>query len=141
MKINAFILILVALLLISCQQSDVKESPTKGSLVISVSESVAPTTKKLAAKFMNIYNDAKVSVNYVSAREAIVHLLNDSVEAIIVSRSLNQEEQAVAEKAGLNLRSIEIAFGGFVAIVNKSNPIKGMRVSQLDSVFKGFTTS
>ncbi|MBU1298822.1 MAG: substrate-binding domain-containing protein [Bacteroidetes bacterium] len=140
MKSKHFILFAFAVLLLGCDSGEEKESPTKGRLVFSVSETIAPMAKQMAAKFENIYEDSKIDINVVSAREAIVHLLNDSVEIIIISRSLNEEEQSVVDKAGLNVRQVEIAVGGFIVITNKQNPVKGLRVSQLDSIYDGRIT-
>ncbi len=137
MKNKYFILFALTVLLLGCESREEKESPTRGRLVVSVSESIAPMAKQMAAKFENIYEDSKIDLNVVSAREAIVHLLNDSVEIIIISRTLNEEEQSVIDKAGLNIRQVEIAVSGFIVLTNKQNPVKELRVSQLDSIYNG----
>ncbi len=134
MKINIAIFFFVILLITGCQPGEKTESPTFGKIVIFSSESVAPMARQMVKKYENIYTDTKIDINISSSREAIVHLLNDSVEAVIVSRSLNEEEQNVVKNAKLNVHEHYIAQGGFVVLVHKNNPIDRLRTSQLDSI-------
>lgn len=135
MKIN--ILIFILLVFIGCQSGDIKETPTKGNLVIYSSETVAPLAKDLASRFEHIYTESNIDIRITSAREAAAYLLNDSTELIILNRTLNEDEEEFIRKKDLKVYNYEIAKGGYATIVNKRNPLDKIRISQLDSIFKG----
>lgn len=137
MKISLLKYFLIAFIIIGCNTSSEKESPTKGTLQFFVSETVAPLANDLAERFEHLYPDAKLEVHSTSAREALAFLITDSVELVIVSRELTQDEQELIKKHELKIHPHEIAKGGFVLIVNDKNPIKGLRISQLDSIYDG----
>ncbi|RCK74031.1 MAG: putative phosphate ABC transporter, phosphate-binding component [Ignavibacteriae bacterium] len=137
MRNDYFKILFFFLFLIGCQSGDVKESPTKGYLVIYASETVAPLAKSLAQRFEHIYTEAKIDVRITSAREAVMYLLSDSTELILLSRTLDKDEEAIVKKREMKIYNYEIAKGGFGIIVNKDNPIEQIRISQIDSLFKG----
>lgn len=137
MKNNFLIYLILIFLIIGCDSGPEKESPTKGTLKLFVSETVAPLANGLAERFEHLYTDAKIEVHSTSAREAVAFLLTDSVDLIIISRDLTQDEQELIIKHELKIHPHEIAKSGFVLIVNEKNPIKGLRISQLDSIYDG----
>lgn len=137
MKNNFLKYFLLAFIIIGCNSGSEKESPTKGTLKLFVSETVAPLANGLAERFQHLYTDAKIEVHSTSAREAVAFLLTDSVELIIISRELTQDEQEIIAKHELNIHPHVIAKSGFVLIINAENPIKGLRISQLDSIYDG----
>ncbi|MCX8009716.1 MAG: substrate-binding domain-containing protein [Ignavibacteria bacterium] len=133
---NILIIVFLALLSFSCERER-KETATSGNIIVLASETIGPIATQLGQKFTDLYPDSKIDVRITSARDAIVQLLNDSVEVIIVSRPLNEEERTVARNYDINLREYKIAEGGFVLIVNQKNSLSGLRVSQIDSICKG----
>jgi phosphate transport system substrate-binding protein len=139
MKLRYSIIIFLAIGFWGCQSDSKKESPTAGRMELLVSETVSPVATQMAERFEDLYPDARIDVISTSASDAIACLLNDSVEAVIVSRPLNKDEEAFIQKRELRIGKQEIAIGGFVIIVNSKNPIEGLRVSQIDSIFKGST--
>ncbi len=137
MKIIHLKILFFFLFLVGCQSGDVKESPTKGHIVIYASETVAPLAKNLVERFEHIYSEAKIDLRITSAREAVMYLLSDSTELVILSRKLNSEEESIIEHRDLKIYNYEIAKGGFGIILNKDNPIEQIRTSQIDSILKG----
>ncbi len=137
MKNNLLKYFLLPFIIIGCHSGSEKESPTKGTLKLFVSETVAPLANGLAERFQDLYTDTKIEVHSTSAREAVAFLLTDSVELIIIARQLTQDEQELVTKHQLNIHPHEIAKGGFILIANDNNPIKGLRISQLDSIYDG----
>jgi phosphate transport system substrate-binding protein len=133
-------LLLGALFLSGCQ-GERKESPTKGSVTVMVSESVSPLIKAEKEKFEELYPDAHVSLVVTSAREAITHLFNDTIKVIVSSRPFNTEERDFIKRANLTIGEFKIAIDGIAVITNLENPITGLRTTQLDSLLSGSTTS
>lgn len=137
MKINFIIISFILLILNSCQRGDVKESPTKGKLVIYASETVAPLAQQLAKRFEHIYSEARIDVKITSAREAVMYLLSDSTELIIISRKLDREEENIVLERDMKIYHYEIGKGGFGVIVNAKNPIERLDISQIDEILNG----
>ncbi len=127
---------LLMLGLIGCQ-GEPKETATKGRVTVITSESVAPVIKAEKDTFEQLYQQAHIDLETMSAREAITHLFNDSIKVIVSSRALNAEERAVAKKASLNIGEFKIAVDAVAVIVDTTNPVKQLRTTQLDSVFSG----
>ena len=129
-----------AALLAGCM-SERKESPTKGHLIIAVSESVSPVIEQEKLTFEELYVQAKIDLQITSTREAIARLFNDSILVIVSSRPLNQEEREIQKKYHLAMDEYKIAIDGVAIVVNKENPISQLRTTQLDSVFRGVLSS
>ena len=139
MKIKYLAYFILALYFFGCHSDSKKESPTSGRLELMVSETVLPVANQMADRFEELYPDSRIDVVPTSASEAVACLLNDSVEAVIISRPLNKDEETFIKKNELKIGKQEVAVGGFVVIVNKNNPVKSLRVSQVDSIFSGYT--
>jgi phosphate transport system substrate-binding protein len=116
------------------------EMPTKGHVTMVVSESVAPLIEKEKKTFEELYTQAHVELQVTTAREAIARLFNDSITIIVSSRPLNNEEREVAKRANLTIGEYKIAYDGIAVIVNTMNGITQLRMTQLDSIFRGKLT-
>lgn len=139
MKIKYFTLVVSLLCFFGCQSDSKKESPTAGTLDIMASETVYPVASQMGERFEDLYPDSRINVIPTTASEAVQLLLNDSVEVVMLARQLNKDEETFIQKNELKIGKQEIAIGGLIVIVNEKNPINGLRVSQIDSIFKGYT--
>lgn len=110
------------------------ESPTSGSLTVHVTESLAPLMQKQADEFQSLYSDAHITIVPTSTRDAIVHLLNDSVKCIIVDRQFNEEEREVAKKYDISFVETKIAQDALAVIVNNKNPIQNISLNSLENI-------
>jgi len=116
------------------------ELPTKGSIVIAVSETVLPMVRQQEEKFESLYTNAKIDIISASTREVITRIFNDTIKLIVSSRPLNEEEKEVEKRAPFDLKEYKIALDGIAVIVNAKNPVSQLRTTQLDSIFQGLTT-
>lgn len=123
-------------LFLSCGEDD-RETFTKGKLTVISSEDIFPVFDKEVAEFQRIYEKAKIVHYSATAREAIVHLLNDSVKVIACSRDLNDEEKAVIAKDNLNVESHMVAYDCVVVFVNEKNSLARCTVAQLKDILLG----
>lgn len=139
MKLKYLIVVGSLLCFFGCRSDSKKESPTAGTLDIMVSETVYPVASQMGERFEDLYPDSRINVIPTTASEAVQFLLNDSVEVVMLSRQLNKDEETFIQRNELKIGKQEIAIGGLVVIVNEKNPINGLRVSQIDSIFKGYT--
>lgn len=131
------VLLLFLLVLASgCQQAK-EETPTSGSVLLLTAESQELLMRKQIADFESLYHEAKVSLVSTTTREAIVQLLNDSVHFICTDRRLNDEERAVAAKAGLQIREHRIAIDALAVITRRDNPTEKITPAQLAGILTG----
>jgi phosphate transport system substrate-binding protein len=117
-----------------CNRREAETSPTKGHVTAIVSESHAPLLQKEADEFHRLYEAASVTLLPASSREAIVHLVNDSVRVIIVDRALNVEERGVVEKAGITITETKIAEDALVLVVHRQNPMQNIALGSLKDI-------
>ena len=124
----------------SCS-SERQETPTKGRSSIIVSESVLPAIRQEKEKFENLYDQAKITMQTTTTRDAIVQFFNcDTIKLVVSSRPLNEEERSVAKRYKLEFDSYKVAIDGIAIIVHNENPIAQLRTTQLDSIFRGEIT-
>ncbi|KRD11824.1 phosphate ABC transporter substrate-binding protein [Flavobacterium sp. Root901] len=104
----------------SKNQSD-KETILKGSLNITVDETVKPIVEDQVAVFEGTYYDAKISITPKSEAEVINDLLNKKAKVAVTTRKLTQEEISRFEKSKIVPRVTPFATDAIALISNKSN--------------------
>lgn len=104
----------------SKNQSD-KETILKGSLNITVDETVKPIVEDQVAVFEGTYYDAKISITPKSEAEVINDLLNKKAKVAVTTRKLSQEEISRFEKSKIVPRVTPFATDAIALISNKSN--------------------
>jgi phosphate transport system substrate-binding protein len=132
--------LLLTLFVAGCDQQK-PSSTTAGVLRIDVDESVTHVIRTIADSFQATYTQSKIATTPVEAREAITNFINDSVRVIVTARALNEEELAVLKKyPDIQWSGFKCALDAVAVIGNKNNPLKQLRVSELDSMFQGLLT-
>ena len=117
------------------------ETPTKGYLQVVASEAIQPMLKEQESRFEELYVNAKIDIQYTTAREAVTRIFNDTIKMIVTSRPLNKEEREVAKRTNLQLAEYKIAVDGIAIIVNQQNRVSQLRTTQLDSIYRGLITN
>ena len=140
---RSFLVVIVGLALVasSCNLKKPSSSPVEGNLTVYCAESVSPAVTKIADEFMTLYKKARITVNPVPTRVAIVKLLNNETTLAVVSRHFNEGELDVIRKYKIDVDSIKVALDGVVVIVNPENPLPRINTDQLRDIFTGKTTS
>jgi phosphate transport system substrate-binding protein len=72
--------------------------------------------------------------------EGLATLIAGNSEIAPASRPANRRELAAAAKAGLTLRAYDIGSYGVSIIVNKANPLRSLKPSQIRAIFTGKVT-
>ncbi|WP_369014887.1 PstS family phosphate ABC transporter substrate-binding protein [Flavobacterium anhuiense] len=98
-----------------------KETILKGSLDITVDETVKQIVDDQVAVFEGTYYDAKITVKPKSEAEVINDLLNQKAKVVITTRDLTPEEKTRFEKSKINPRVTPFARDAVAFISNKSN--------------------
>ena len=138
-RLSGFILI-VALTFTSCKSSKSdrhSDTPTTGSIQISVDETFQPIIESEIPVFEGIYTQAKIKSVYEPEVDAFNNLLKDSVRLIVVSRGLSIKERDFFASKKFLPKEIKIALDGVAVISNKSNPDTLLTMEQLRQILLG----
>ncbi|OIV43336.1 PstS family phosphate ABC transporter substrate-binding protein [Flavobacterium johnsoniae] len=126
LKYSKFLgLIVFVFLFAMCNQTSKnksdKETILKGSLDITVDETVKPIVDDQVAVFEGTYYSAKITVNPKSEAELINDLLNQKTKVVIATRDLTKEELSRFEKSKIKPRVTPFAKDAIAFISSKSN--------------------
>ncbi|GGK75531.1 PstS family phosphate ABC transporter substrate-binding protein [Rufibacter glacialis] len=133
----------IALATFSCGQSGNApvDSPTSGSIKITVDESFAPIVDAQIQMFQNLYKYAKVQAVYKPEVQVVQDLLTDTVRFAIMARQLNDQEKAEFAKLKITPRVNKIAVDGVALILNKANTDTTLTMQQVRDIFTGRKTT
>ncbi len=126
-------------LAIGCDQKE-GASTTRGAVTIECDESVLPVMQIAADDFRSTYTEAQVTLRVQEARAAIANFVNDTVRVIVCGREFNREERDVIKAANFEVKEFKVAMDAIAVIGHKDNPLKRLRVSELDSILSGTLT-
>lgn len=122
---RVFGLIVFVFLFAMCNQKSKnesgKETILKGSIEITVDETVKPIVDDQVAVFEGTYYDAKITVKPKSEAEVINDLLNQKAKVVVTARDLTKEELQRFEKSKINPRITSFATDAIALISNKNN--------------------
>jgi phosphate transport system substrate-binding protein len=136
MKKNEIFLFLVILVLITGMSGCKKQADVAATAhhLVLVADPYLPLMQRQVSQYLSLYPDIKMEVLGTSSREAIVHLLNDSVHCIAIDRPFNEEEQQVARQASIKIVENKIAEDGIAIIVNKRNPVSRITIESVKRI-------
>ncbi|KAF2326243.1 PstS family phosphate ABC transporter substrate-binding protein [Flavobacterium daemonense] len=98
-----------------------KETILKGSIDVTVDETVKPIVDDQVAVFEGTYYDAKITVKPKSEVELINDLLNQKAKVVVTARNLTADELKRFEKSKINPRVTPFATDAIALISNKNN--------------------
>ncbi|KQB40787.1 PstS family phosphate ABC transporter substrate-binding protein [Flavobacterium aquidurense] len=118
-------LVVFVFLFAMCNQKSKNEADSetilKGSIDITVDETVKPIVEDMVAVFEGTYYDAKISIKPKSEAELINDLLNQKAKVVVTTRDLTQEEKTRFEKSKINPRVTLFAKDAIAFVTNKGN--------------------
>jgi phosphate transport system substrate-binding protein len=131
--------VLVVLTAAGCSDSE-RAVPTRGSVTIECDESVFPVMQQEVDDFHRSYPNANVTMRSVEARESIANFVSDSVRVIVTAREFNDEERQAIKVLDIEYKEYKVALDAVVVIGHRSNPLRELRISFVDSIFAGHIT-
>ncbi|MDR7372469.1 substrate-binding domain-containing protein [Flavobacterium aquidurense] len=122
---KVFVLVAFVFLFAMCNQksksdSD-KETILKGSVDVTVDETIKPIVEDQVAVFEGTYYDAKIKIKAKSEGELINDLLDQKAKVVIIARNLTEDELRRFEKSKIKPRVTPFAKDAIALISNKSN--------------------
>lgn len=108
-----------------CNQKSKNEAESetilKGSLDITVDETIKPIVEDMVAVFEGTYYEAKIAIKPKSEAELINDLLNQKAKVVVTTRELTTVEKARFEKSKINPRVTPFATDAIAFVTNKGN--------------------
>lgn len=131
--------VLILVSVVGCTQrqgSDIRS----GTLKVLVTESHLPLVQRLAEEYHGAFPNSVIQTSGTTTRAAIVDMVNDSVQCIVVDRRLNAEERAAIESAELRVVETEVARDGIAVLVHRDNKMSTISMDLLAAILAGETS-
>ncbi len=125
---------------ISCggKKEDTRDSPTKGSINISVDESFKPVIEEQLMVYHSAFPNTTIHVSYKSEAACFRDLQSDSTRMIIVAKGLNDKEAEYYEsKLSYKPQYGILAYDAVTVIVNRESKDSVFTIAQLKDILSG----
>jgi len=133
-----------ALFLAGCTGSGAsapRETTTAGNIIISADESFKPIVDSQVAVFTGLYNEAFITPGYKPETDLIRDFLNDSVQVIITSWALDEDQMKLFKAKLIEPRTTVIAWDALALIINRQNSDSLLLYKNIEDIFTGKVTS
>lgn len=114
-----------------------KDTPTQGTIRISVDETYKPLLDSEIKVFQSLYPKTKIIAEYKPEADCFKDLFNDSSRMIIVTRELKEEEKEYFQKEKIRPQSLKLATDAIALIVNHANPDSILTMDQVRRIMAG----
>jgi phosphate transport system substrate-binding protein len=143
-KKNILILLVCAGLCVACSGSSSSkqtDTPTSGHVKLGVDDSYKLMTDAQVYLFTHIYSNTSIDVLYDAEVNIINLFMKDSIETMIVSRPLTDQQMRYLTDRSFNARTTTIALDGIAFVLNKHNKHKNLFYDQVRDIFLGKITT
>ncbi|HEX8329915.1 MAG TPA: substrate-binding domain-containing protein [Hymenobacter sp.] len=141
---SAAVVVAGALTVVACNgpgSPGAQDTPTSGTVALSVDETFAPILQAQIDTFSKLYPNAHVKMTFQPEENVMLDLINDKVKVAVVSRELNAEEKADFVKQSIVPRTTHIGIDGLAIVLHRDNPDSLLTVAQLADIFTGKTAT
>jgi phosphate transport system substrate-binding protein len=118
-------------------QGGEKDTPTSGTMRISVDETYQPLIESEIRVFQSLYPKTKIIAEYKPEADCFKDLFNDSSRMIIVTRDLKEDEKEFFKKEKIRPQSLQLATDAIALIVNPGNPDSILTMDQVRQIMDG----
>ncbi len=118
-----------------------QDTPTSGTVAVSVDETFAPILQAQADTFAKLYPNAHVKMAFEPEEKVMLDLINDKIKLAVVSRELNASELQDFSRQQIVPRTTHVGIDGLAIVLNRANPDSLLTVAQLADIFTGKTTT
>lgn len=140
-KHKAAWLVLSTGLLLSCgnggQNKQSLDTPTSGTIRISVDETFEPLIEAEIKVFQSLYPKTRIIAEYKPEAECFKDLLNDSARLVIVTRDFNNQEKEYFKQLKIAPHSMLLAWDAVALVTNHANPDSILTMDQVRSIMTG----
>lgn len=129
-----------AILLASCVNKGKKvldETPTRGSIRISVDESFQPLLDTEVFTFTHLYTSADVKPQYKPEFDVINDFMDDCVKVIVTSKKLSDYQIQYLRESQTIARTTTFAYDALALVTNKANNDTLINFNTVRDIFTG----
>lgn len=141
---TVYIALLGLILLTSCGQADkpgeTRDTPTSGTIRISVDETYKPLIESEIKVFESLYPKAHIIAEYKPEADCFKDLMADSARLVIVTRDFNEQEKGYFKELKIKPQSMLLAWDGVALITNHDNPDSILTMDQVHKIMDGSAT-
>lgn len=94
-----------------------------------------------AERYMPAHPGVRISVTGGGSGTGIAALINGTTDIANASRAMKQEEFDAARKNGITPIEFAVARDAIAVVVNPSNPVNGLTLSQISDIYQGKITN
>ena len=113
----------------------------KNSIQIKGSDTMVNLAQSWAEKFMEEYPGDFIAVTGGGSGTGLSSLISGTCDIAMSSRNIKDKEVSLARQKGINPNEIIVALDGLAVVVNPSNPVGKLTMSQLADIFTGRITN
>ncbi len=127
----------------SCNQMGKKatnETPTRGSIKITVDESFQPILETEIYTFSHLYPSANITPHYKPEFDVINDFMKDSVKVIVTSRRLTDYQVQYLRDTQIIARTTTYAYDALALVINKNNKDSLMKYKTVRDIFRSEIT-
>lgn len=117
------------------------ETPTRGSIKITVDESFQPILDTEIFTFTSIYNNAYITPQYKPEYDVINDYMNDSVKVIATSQKLTDSQVQYLRASQVVARTVAFAYDALALVTNKENNDTLINYDTVKDIFLGKITN
>jgi len=132
----AFLVLIIAVGIYSCNQKNESESILTGTATILVDETILPVIEDQVMVFENQYN-AKINLVPKSESEIVKLLSEGKYDLAILTRELSKGEAAYFENEKIKARITPVANDGIAFIAHKASEIKQIDLKDVVATLQG----
>jgi len=141
----ALILITALVIIAAGCNSQSTTAPTgdelSGTFSIIGSNTVTPLTSVWAEEFMKAHPKVNIAVSGPGSGAGIAALINGTTDICQASRTIKQQEVDQAKANGVEPYEIQVATDALSVVVNPSNPVSELTITQLSAIYTNQITN
>lgn len=118
----------------------INETPTSGNIKIDVDESFQPLIETEINTFTGIYHYAQIKPIYKPEVDIVNDFMNDSVQVIVTSRKLTDDQIKYLRDTLIIARTTTFAYDALTLITNKENNDTLIKHETIKDIFTGKIT-
>lgn len=120
---------------------ETEKSPADLLPMMDGSTSAIPLEIGLKAGKLGIpFSEAKKLVSHTTTHDSFKRLISGEVD-MIFSVPISEEQQKMADEAGVKLTMVPVAKEGFVFVINGQNPVDSLTKEQIKDIYSGKITN
>jgi phosphate transport system substrate-binding protein len=134
-----FLWLLSLLLVAACNKNkggETADTATSGSFELVADETLRPAIDSLVIGFNLQTPNAKVTVTYKNATEALDDLLQHRTRLVLIARPLGEKEHNFLTQQKIELIEADVAENAIGCIVNAKNPLKDISIDSLKALIQ-----